>query len=177
VNKSSAAGQDLTPTTPVPNWVRGTLVWGFKHWLLLVNLFIGTYVGLAIASPLLIVTGWKLPGQMIFEIYGLACHQLPSRTFYLFEHPIAFCQRDLAIYGTIFFAGLAYNSMRLRLRPLSWKVWLLAALPMALDGATQLTGLRESVWELRSITGILFGVSTVWLLFPTIDTMMRLEQS
>ena len=35
-------------------------------------------------------------------------------------------------------------------------------LPMALDGTTQMFGLRESTWELRFITGTLFGVGSAW---------------
>ena len=43
-----------------------------------------------------------------------------------------------------------------------WWVWLLMILPMAIDGTTQMFGLRESTWELRFITGTLFGVGSAW---------------
>ena len=42
-------------------------------------------------------------------------------------------------------------------------------LPMAIDGFTQLFGLRESNWELRVVTGGLFALSLVWVAFPYLE--------
>ena len=44
--------------------------------------------------------------------------------------------------------------------------------PMALDGFTQLFGFRESTWELRVVTGTLFGIASVWLIYPHLQTGM-----
>jgi uncharacterized membrane protein len=86
----------------------------------------------------------------------------------------ALCQRDLAMYGSMFAAGLVLGVWRWLypkrpLRPL--KLWLfgLLLLPMALDGGTQLLMLRESNWVLRIVTGALTGVACVWLLYPHLD--------
>jgi len=46
-------------------------------------------------------------------------------------------------------------------------------LPMALDGGTQLFGLRESNWLLRSLTGAIFGIASVWLAYPYIEDAMQ----
>jgi uncharacterized membrane protein len=43
---------------------------------------------------------------------------------------------------------------------------------MGIDGLTQLPGWRESTWELRTITGLLFGAANVWLLFPRVDALI-----
>lgn len=84
---------------------------------------------------------------------------------------VALCQRDLAMYGSMFAAGLVFGlvrALRLKrpLRPL--KLWLfgLLLLPMAIDGGTQLLMLRESNWWLRVVTGVLTGAACVWLLYP-----------
>ena len=45
-------------------------------------------------------------------------------------------------------------------------------LPMAIDGFTQLFGLRESDWVLRTITGVLFGLRLVWLAYPYVEEAM-----
>ncbi len=37
------------------------------------------------------------------------------------------------------------------------------------DGLTQLVGLRESNWELRTLTGALFGAAAVWFASPYVD--------
>ncbi len=48
-------------------------------------------------------------------------------------------------------------------------MWLLLILPMAWDGTTQMFGWRESTWELRVMTGTLFGLSTVWFVLPLLQ--------
>ncbi len=90
-------------------------------------------------------------------------------------YKVAFCQRDVAIYGSILLAGLAYGLLR-RYRPiprLPVKFYLLFLIPMGVDGVTQLIGLRQSNWWLRTITGTLFGVGSVWLAYPLVDEAMR----
>jgi len=86
---------------------------------------------------------------------------------------VALCQRDLAIYGSVLAAGLIFALVRDRLRPPSIKLYLLLLVPMAVDGITQMFGLRESDWFLRSLTGGLFGAASVWLAYPYVDDAMR----
>jgi uncharacterized membrane protein len=94
-------------------------------------------------------------------------------------YKVAFCERDAAMYGTIFLAGLAFGIVRrhyLRrgrsIPKLPLWGYALFLLPMAVDGFTQLFGLRESDWLLRTITGVLFGIGTVWLAYPYIQDAM-----
>ncbi len=92
-------------------------------------------------------------------------------------YKIALCQRDLAIYGAMLLAGLIFALVRRRYRPPDWRLTLvitvLLTVPMAVDGLTQLVGLRESVWQLRLLTGGLFGLAWVWLLYPYIEAGAR----
>jgi hypothetical protein len=45
---------------------------------------------------------------------------------------------------------------------------------MALDGTTQMFGWRESNWILRTVTGTLFGLGSVWFVLPLIHkTLME----
>lgn len=87
-------------------------------------------------------------------------------------YKMAFCQRDLALYGSLWLAGMAYALSGRRWRPLSWKWFGLLLVPIALDGGTQLVMLRESTWWLRTITGALAGVGTVWALYPRLEESM-----
>ena len=139
------------------------------HWLFLLNMLIGLYVGLALLSPLLKAAGFVQLGDALFAAYFYACHQLPQRSFFIFGHQVAFCQRDVALYGSMCLAGLIYAARRRRVRPLRWWLYLIAITPIVVDGGTQLIGLRESTWELRVATGALFGVATVWLVYPHLD--------
>jgi uncharacterized membrane protein len=172
-----------------------------KRWLLLANLFWLLYVGLPVLAPVLMNVGWTLPAKVIYTIYRPTCHQLPERSFFLGGlqhaytaeelaergvsiHPfsrdignedvgwkVAFCQRDVAIYGSILLAGLAYALIRGRLK--DWKMpfryYLIFLVPMAIDGILQLVGVHESTWELRTITGAIFGVGSVLFAYPYLD--------
>jgi len=87
---------------------------------------------------------------------------------------VALCERDVAIYGAMLAGGLLFGLLRRRggVPKLSFRVYLLFLVPVALDGLTQLVGLRTSNWLLRSITGAIFGLATVWLAYPYIDEAM-----
>jgi uncharacterized membrane protein len=88
-------------------------------------------------------------------------------------YKIAICQRDLAIYFSILLAGIAFSLVRGKLEPLSFKAFLILCIPLAVDGLTQLFGLRESTPPGRVFSGSLFGVALVWLLYPRIELAFR----
>ena len=88
-------------------------------------------------------------------------------------YKVALCQRDVAIYGSVFIAGILYALFRDRIKSPSLKVYVLFVIPMAVDGLSQLFGLRESNWLLRGITGAMFGAASVWLAYPYVDEAMQ----
>ncbi len=172
-----------------------------KHWLLLANLFWGLYVGLPILAPVLMNAGLSLPAQVIYTIYRPACHQRPERSYFvggpqvvytpqelesagvhtgLFSREIgnesvgwkvAFCERDVAIYGSIFVTGLLYGLVRRRLGKwqMPFRYYLIFLVPMGIDGVTQLFGLRESNYVWRTVTGLIFGVGSVIFAYPYLE--------
>jgi uncharacterized membrane protein len=83
---------------------------------------------------------------------------------------MAICERDIAMYGTLFVGGLLFGLLRKRLRPLSLLGYVLCLVPMFIDGSTQLVGLRESTALLRVLTGSIVGLGTVWVLYPRLDS-------
>lgn len=88
-------------------------------------------------------------------------------------YKVAICQRDIAIYGAVLLAGLVYGTARRHIRQLPLWVYLLFLIPIAIDGLTQLVGIRESTWELRTLTGALFGAASVWFAYPYVDDAMQ----
>ena len=81
--------------------------------------------------------------------------------------------RNLFIYSSMFLGGLVFVLSKKRLPGIPWWIWILMILPMAVDGTTQLVGWRESTWELRMITGSLFGLGSVWFALPLVHKYLR----
>ncbi len=97
-------------------------------------------------------------------------------------YKVAFCERDVAIYGGILVFGLIFAATGRRLPSLPWYFWvLLGMVPIGLDGFSQLLSqppfsfweYRESTPLLRSLTGGLFGFATAWFGYPMVEEGMR----
>jgi uncharacterized membrane protein len=149
------------------------------HWLTIVNSLLGALLGVALLTPLGYAFGLTGLSDGVFHAYRFICGQTPSHSFYIAGYQACLCSRCMAIYGSILLAGLALALFRggAPIRPLNWKFWLLAMVPMALDGGTQLFGWRESNVFLRLLTGAIFGLATAWFLFPQIEAAARDTQS
>jgi uncharacterized membrane protein len=204
-----------------------------RHWLLVVNVMAGLFIGLTVVAPLLMALGVEGPAWVLYHFYALNCHQLPQRSYFLFgphgvdTYPLeqilawgansgylrgfvgnaevgfkmAMAHRNTAIYTTIFLSGLAYALWGRRLRALPWKWYLILITPMFFDGmshvvseATRLgfrdtnlwaswltggafgsafytsAGIGSLNWLLRTLTGALFGLASVWLAYPLLET-------
>ena len=172
-----------------------------KHWLAFANLVLALFVGLPLLAPVFMQAGWTTPAKAIYTAYRPTCHQRPDRSFFLggpqtvyspeqlaaagldggplsrdigsptLGWKVAFCERDLAIYGSMLLTGLAYGVIRRRrgTRLMRLRVYALFVLPMAIDGLLQLFGVYESTWLLRVITGTIFGVGSVLFAFPYLE--------
>lgn len=99
-------------------------------------------------------------------------------------YKLALCERDVAIYAGLGLFGLIFHFTGRKIRHLRWFYWmLLAVVPIAIDGGSQLPGLaqgwpawmpaRESSPLLRVITGSLFGIGTAWFVFPLMEESIR----
>jgi len=132
-----------------------------QYWAGALLFALGLVVLIAVLIPVLSYLGLDMLAKPLFSALHAICAQIPSHSFYLFGKQLGFCQRNLAIYGSMFLGSLVFVATKKRLPGIPWWLWLLLVLPMAWDGTTQLFGWRESTWSLRVITGTLFGVGTV----------------
>ncbi|MBX6342370.1 MAG: DUF2085 domain-containing protein, partial [Thermomicrobiaceae bacterium] len=140
-----------------------------RRWLWGLNTLGALFVALAVLAPVLAATGHARSAHWIYQAFRLVCHERADRSFFIMGEKMAYCQRDTAIYGGLLLLGLVYPLVRERLRPLGLGCAVLLSLPMAVDGLTQLAGLRESTWELRVATGALFALAVSWCGYPWLD--------
>lgn len=105
----------------------------------------------------------------------------------------ALCQRDMAIFGALFFGGVLYAVLRKRrtIKPLPFLWFVIIGMgPIALDGFSQLFGyygellpfldfiaLRESPPLIRTLTGAWFGFCVAWMVLPSIDRSVRANET
>ncbi|MFL5732456.1 MAG: DUF2085 domain-containing protein [Chloroflexia bacterium] len=170
-----------------------------RHWLMLVSIVLGIFVGLPWLAPIFAALGWWNVANPIYTAYALTCHQLPERAGTVFGYQVAFCYRNTALYGGTFFFGLLYAAalsdkwprLRWMKTPIPWWGAALLVLPMAVDGMTHLLGLRDNManmvadpsfgafyigsqpfslnWWLRIITGLLAALGVVWFAYPRME--------
>ena len=144
-----------------------------RHWLWLVNAVNLFFLSVAFLVPLAEEAGWNDLARPFFKFCSFVCVQNPAHSFYFGEHQMALCERCLAIYAVLGLLGLLFQIVRHRLRPIQFWHYCLLVAPMALDGFTQLFGWRESTWELRLITGALFGLASFWYMYPQLEVWME----
>ena len=171
------------------------------HWLAWANTLTALFVALPFVAPALLALGQPEAASLLYAAYRGVCHQWAFRSYFLFGsrptygmdelsqlvgptqvysflgtpelgYKVAFCERDVAIYLAVLGGGLLYARLRHRVPALGPLGYLALIVPMALDGFTQLFGWRESSVELRTLTGTLFGLASVWLAYPRIDRVL-----
>lgn len=144
-----------------------------KHWALMITAFFGFLVLLALSAPVLTYFGLDSISKPIFYGLHLICGQIPSHSFYIAGHQVGLCVHCLAIYSSMFGLGLTFSLSKKRLPGIPWWILVLMSLPLAYDGFTQMFGLRQSTWEIRLITGALFGLGAMWFALPLIEKTLK----
>ncbi len=69
--------------------------WLTRHWLAVFNTAMAIYVGLPLLAPTFMQLGLTRPARLIYTIYSPMCHQMASRSFFLYGDQYAY-PRDIA---------------------------------------------------------------------------------
>ncbi|MCK4428691.1 MAG: DUF2085 domain-containing protein [candidate division Zixibacteria bacterium] len=160
-----------------------------RHWLGIVNFHLLLFILGSISAPCLSYLGQEWIAKYIYRFYGISCHQVPSRSFFIFDHSpavgggsfgvpvghtfgqIAICARCFSFYASMLVFGL-FLSLR-NARPLNRKVAFLLALPILVDVLLQTLGIKESTNLLRVTTGVLLGLSFSFYIYPRIKVSIE----
>ncbi len=123
-------------------------------------------VFLVISAPVLKDAGYVNASNLNYLMFSSACHQISERSLHVFGAKMAVCARCFGIYAGMLIGCLLYPFLnRFERMPPGW-VMLAAIASLALDGVSQLFGLRESSNILRVLTGLLFGGVIPYYLIP-----------
>ncbi len=135
-----------------------------RGWLTFATALFSGYFLACLAAPGLVAAGLPGVARPIYSFAGLFCHQRADRSFHLWGHQVACCERCIAIYGAMAviawvfaFGALGHG------KPQPLAAMFLAA-PAAVDGFGQLAGVWHSTTATRMLTGALLGVAMAWLL-------------
>jgi uncharacterized membrane protein len=161
-----------------------------RHWLGIVNFHLLLFILGSICAPCLSYLGQGWIAGYIYRFYGISCHQIPSRSFFIFDHSpaygggsfgmnhsvhtfgqIAICARCFSFFSSMLVFGLLLSLKNFR--PLNRKVAFLLALPILVDVLLQTLGIKESTNLLRVTSGILLGLSFSFHIYPRIKVSIE----
>jgi len=120
--------------------------------------------------------GFSKISDIAYYFFHPVCHQSPERSFFIYDHKLGVCARCTGIYLGILILTILYPIFR-SADDISTpsKYYLIACIiPMAIDGGTQITGLRESFNELRFATGFIFGGTLTFYLVPVFNQLSKI---
>jgi uncharacterized membrane protein len=124
-------------------------------------------LGASIACTAFIAHGASMKWRLLFR---LLCHGMPRRCLYLWGVPMPICARCTAIYAGALGSLLLFPLLpRVSEHVARLSMYVLAT-PMAIDGLTQMTTLRESTNPLRIATGLLAGAAFVFWALTAVQT-------
>ncbi|HPW18756.1 MAG TPA: DUF2085 domain-containing protein [Candidatus Aminicenantes bacterium] len=111
-------------------------------------------------APWLAARGAPGASRALYALFSPVCHQAAGRCFTLLGRPLAVCGRCLGIYAGFAAGLLAYPLLRgLSAEPAlpPARAFVLAVLPLAVDGTAGVLGLWRSPLGLRFATGLAWG--------------------
>jgi len=117
------------------------------------------WLGAVVLAPYL-ARGSSPAAGFLYALFSPVCHQIPSRCFHLFGHPMAVCSRCFGIYSGFLGGLLAYPLLRgfgPSPLPRSRTLFLLST-PIIVDAAANMAGLWSSSGGARFVTGFLWGI-------------------
>ena len=142
---------------------------GLKVWLVLFFLS-ALWLGLIVSAPLLKQAGYTALSTDIYYGFGFICHQIPERSFHIYEDKLAVCARCAGVYAGLLLGFLFYPLFRSLddIRPLP-KVWLiLSTFPVAIDWGLTFFGIWQNTHLSRFLTGALLGAACAVYILPAL---------
>lgn len=127
------------------------------------------WLGIVLLAPYLKSnnSGWS---ALFYAVFSPICHQIPSRSFFLFGYPLAVCGRCFGIYSGFFIGALFYpflKGLSNTTLPRA-KTFIFLSLPIVLDTFGNFLRLWITPNIPRFIIGFLWGLILPFYFIPGI---------
>jgi uncharacterized membrane protein len=138
------------------------VLWG------VVLLFMLMWMGMIIGAPVAVESGHSSFAFIIYGAFSNLCHQIPERSFHIFDHPFAVCSRCTGIYAGLTLGFLIYPVFRsLKKAESPARFWLLLApVPTGIDFMLNYMGLWANTHYSRLLTGAILGLGCAFFIVP-----------
>ena len=138
-----------------------------------IALFFLTVVLSAMTAPILQKVYGYPAGEQIYSLFWHICHQYPTRSFWILDHPFALCSRCTGGYMGIFLTAFIFSyNIHLKnekLRKIVKQRFFFGALLLligVLDGLCQALGFYDSGNLARFFSGSIGGAGVFFLFYP-----------
>jgi len=136
---------------------------------------VGVWLLLIVLPPILAANGQTGISSPIYHFFSFICHQMPARSFHIFDHQLAVCSRCFGVYFGLLAGLIAYPLWRSieNIDPLP-RIWLFASMvPIAIDWSLGVLGIWENNHASRFITGMILGVGCATYIMPALVEIVR----
>lgn len=147
----------------------------FKIWGVVLFLS-AAWVFLILLAPVTKVNDLIGISSPLYSFYSYICHQIPSRSFHVFEHQFAVCSRCFGVYFGLFIGLLSYPIFRSmeKIDPFP-RIWLiLSTLPIAVDWSLTFFGIWENTQLSRVLTGLILGMACAVFIVPALVELSQI---
>jgi len=128
---------------------------------------VAVWCGLIVLAPIVASRGYSFSSGLIYFLFSRVCHQMASRSFFIFGHQLAVCSRCTGIYFG-FFASTLFFFLLIKIRKvpdLSYRVLIFAVLALLVDFTAGFTVLGNTKLS-RFLTGFLTGSIALFFVLP-----------
>jgi len=130
---------------------------------------------LIVLPPILAANGQSGISSPIYHFFSFICHQIPERSFHIFENPFGVCSRCFGVYFGLLAGLVAYPMWRSidSIEPLP-RLWLFASMiPIAIDWSLGVFGIWDNNHASRFITGLILGFGCATYIVPALVEIVR----
>lgn len=144
-------------------------VWGAATFLTALWIFLILIAPIAETNDLMSVS------SPIYKFCSYICHQIPARTYFLGNQPLAVCSRCFGIYFGLFGGFILYPFLRpIQESELLPRIWLfLAMIPMLIDWSLGFFEIWENNHLSRFLTGLILGAACAVFIVPALVEIFR----